>query len=679
MGPGEGGDRLSRRSVLSLIVAVAVPLVASPAAFEPARRQAGIELEAAAGFTGLRGRVFDAVSGRALSARIEIRDAKGAPLGSYYEHLPGAFTEEDGSFEVPLPAGRYSVEVHHGIDYLSERADVEVAAGRGVAAEASLAPWVNLRERGFANGDGHAHLYTDKRPDDAMAARVRRICLAQGVDFIAACQEWSGYDESSWRTGYARFSDDRFLLHYGAEMPKYRTGHTWWLGLTSAHGRFASTMDVTYENEYYQSSKPGSWTFVTLPFPNIPDVELVPRFRSAEGAAAVVPHPTSWWWQPRGDAVKYTTNVAAYLSFGLLAGPLWDAMVVMGYDPDHYFYQDLWFHVLDEGYRMPAVAELDGGYEPDSRFYYGSMRTYFQVGEDRSMESVVRALRAGRTFVTSGPIVLARMDGRHDVGTVLPADGTPHTLRIEAYASGERADVLSYVIVFRNGRVHRVWNLHQRGTRRFEEDLPIHETERAWYVVKAYGKEAPDPAHLDVREVCRRIVAGSFEGALPARASVALTSPFYFRPAGAPPDPAPLESLVRLSLVDPRTQRPVERARIVTLVAGKEIGERDAVGGSATLKMPLGAVLRIEAPGRPAIHRSLYLDFAPHRALLEELATGRWLDRNGWRRVLKPGQLPWEAFRFQETRAMLAGVDWVIPLEDNERDEAWRQLSNAGL
>jgi hypothetical protein len=24
-------------------------------------------------------------------------------------------------------------------------------------------------------------------------------------------------------------------------------------------------------------------------------------------------------------------------------------------------------------------------------------------------------------------------------------------------------------------------------------------------------------------------------------------------------------------------------------------------------------------------------------------------------------------------------VDWVIPLEDNERDEAWRQLSSAGL
>jgi hypothetical protein len=37
-----------------------------------------------------------------------------------------------------------------------------------------------------------------------------------------------------------------------------------------------------------------------------------------------MPHPTSWWWQERGKIEKYTTNVAAYLSFGLLAGQIWE-------------------------------------------------------------------------------------------------------------------------------------------------------------------------------------------------------------------------------------------------------------------------------------------------------------------------------------------------------------------
>jgi hypothetical protein len=135
---------------------------------------------------------------------------------------------------------------------------------------------------------------------------------------------------------------------------------------------------------------------------------------------------------------------------------------------------------------------------------------------------------------------------------------------------------------------------------------------------------------------------------------------------------------VRLRLVDPRTGRPVERAHVTTLAGGRVVGERDVVGGAAELRMPLAAALRIEAPGHAAIHRSLYLDYAPHRALLEEVASGRWLDRSGWRAVLKPGQLPWEALRFPETKALLAEVDWVVPLEDNERDEAWRRLDDSG-
>src|SRR5512134_2469603 len=111
-------------------------------------------------------------------------------------------------------------------------------------------------------------------------------------------------------------------------MPKYRTGHTFWFGLGSTRGLFDDSMDVTYEDAYYQSSSGSGWTFDSLPFPAIPDLELVSRLRAAEDAVAVVPHPTSWWWQKRGESEKYVTNVAASLSAGLLAGDTWGATVV---------------------------------------------------------------------------------------------------------------------------------------------------------------------------------------------------------------------------------------------------------------------------------------------------------------------------------------------------------------
>ncbi len=104
-------------------------------------------------------------------------------------------------------------------------------------------------------------------------------------------------------------------------------------------------------------------------------------------------------------------------------------------------------------------------------------------------------------------------------------------------------------------------------------------------------------------------------------------------------------------------------------------------GRGAALEASLAPWAPLSASRPRATPRSTGLSTWTTRrtALLEELATGRWLDRHDWRRILKPGQLPWEAFRFQEAKAVLAGVDWVMPLEGNERDAAWRQLSTAGL
>ena len=139
---------------------------------------------------------------------------------------------------MPLRPGAYSLEVQRGIDFLSEELAFDVRPGVGAEATVPLEPWLRLREMGWANGDAHAHLYSDTSGDPAMLATVRRICRAQGVDFLCACQTWAGYAGEGWRDAFAAHSDTRFRLLYGAEMPKYRTGHTFWFGLDSTRGLF---------------------------------------------------------------------------------------------------------------------------------------------------------------------------------------------------------------------------------------------------------------------------------------------------------------------------------------------------------------------------------------------------------------------------------------------------------
>jgi hypothetical protein len=575
----------------------------------------GAELDSTEGYfkvtessssSGLGGRVFDAGTGAGLPSRIVVEDDSGEVVDSYYDHLPGFFTEEDGSFKVDLAPGSYSVSVFHGIDYLSQDFEIDINASRGVELEVFLAPWVRLREEGWINGDAHAHLYTDNKPDVEMAEMVRRICRGQALDFISACQGWSGWDEDSWREGFAPFSDDRFLLHYGAEMPKYRTGHTFWLGLTSSRGQYHSGMDTVYEDEYYQSLTREEWEFSDLPFPNIPDIHLVPRFKKMDDATAIMPHPTSWWWQKRGEIEKYTTNKVSYLPFALLSDGLWDGMVVMGYDPDHYFYQNLWFSVLNEGYRMTPVAELDGGYEPGTEFYYGSMRTYYRVGGGLSMSGISEAVRKGRTFVTSGPTAFLDIDGQFQIGDVVPADEEVRELSITALASGEKDDYLSYVLVIRNGEIHKLWDLRKDKLRKSELSLEISETEDAWYVVKVYGREAPgDTALLDVMSVCERISDGSLGKAVSQENNIFLSSPFYFR-TGDSVEPEPLRSEVRLSVVRPDSNNPVEKGAVSILTLD---GLRQTIPlqrGRAQFEMPVNGLLRIEADGYPTIHRSLF-------------------------------------------------------------------------
>ena len=654
-------------------------LVAACLALTAASARSGAPQAAA----GLALRVVDARTGRPLPARVVVRGSDGQPVKSEYAHLPGVFTGDDGRLELPLSPGHYSLDVHHGIDYVSQQHTVVVppAAGPAVAPgplRVALEPWVKLRELGWANGDAHAHLYTDKKRDQAMAATVRRICRAQGVDFIFACQTWAGYGDDDWREGYAKVSDARFLLLFGAEMPKYRTGHTFWLGLSSTRGAFDAAMDTTFESRYHEVAENPRWSFDTVPFPNVPDVELVARFRKQQDAAAVMPHPTSWWWQPRGDVEKYVTNVASSLAVGLLAGRLWDGLVVMGYDDDQLYYQDLWFHVLDEGWRMPPLGELDGGFPPGDRFYYGRTRSYLRVGRDTTRDALVGALREGHTFVTSGPIVLASVDdgeaaaGReYQPGDVVPADGRPRTLRVRAYSSGDREARLTYVVLFRNSRIHKLWDLRDRDARELTEDLRLRESGPAWYVLKAYGRTSRTPEQLDVRSIVDRLTRGTYEGPWPGDSEVALTSPFYFRVPGAPADPEPLVSRVRLRLVDAGSGEPVENATVSVQVAGRVVASVTAPAGEASLRAPVQAVLRLEAPGRPTLRRTLYLDYPPQRDRVERLASGRWLDSFGGRKRLQPGQVPWEAFDLEGTRRDLADVEWTIRWAPNERDALW--------
>src|SRR3954469_6856316 len=81
-------------------------------------------------FHGIRGRIFDGESKKHLPSRIVIADSSGKVVESYFQNLPGFFTDEDGSFEITLDPGQYELTVFHSIDYESQKMKLVVTRFR---------------------------------------------------------------------------------------------------------------------------------------------------------------------------------------------------------------------------------------------------------------------------------------------------------------------------------------------------------------------------------------------------------------------------------------------------------------------------------------------------------------------------------------------------------------------
>ena len=76
-----------------------------------------------------------------------------------------------------------------------------------------------------------------------------------------------------------------------------------------------------------------------------------------------------------------------------------------------------WYRFLDLGYRLPIVAGTD---KMSAEVPVGAVRAYVHLLSDDplSFDTWAAAVRAGRTFVTSGPILELTVDG-HEPGDVI--------------------------------------------------------------------------------------------------------------------------------------------------------------------------------------------------------------------------------------------------------------------
>jgi hypothetical protein len=131
-----------------------------------------------------------------------------------------------------------------------------------------------------------------------------------------------------------------------------------------------------------------------------------------------------------------------------------------------------YYRYLNSGYRLPLVGGTD---KMSSAVPVGLYRTYARLDEEFSYEAWCRAVRAGRTFLSGGPLVTLSVDGCEPGGTVvLSGPGT-----VNVHATVRSIFPLRSLEVVRNGEV--VARAEANGGRQAEINEDVRIGENSWF------------------------------------------------------------------------------------------------------------------------------------------------------------------------------------------------------
>ncbi len=316
----------------------------------------------------------------------------------------------EGEFTSDLPVGDLYVEISKGFEYAPVRRKVTVAPGQQVL-ELSVEHNLDWRRRGYVSADTHVHFISPHTA--ALEARGEGVNI---VNLLAS--QWGRLFTSVGDIrGCANVLEDDTIVYVGTENRNHMLGHMSMLG---TKGLPVYPMCCGGPSEAYL----GDPDFMSL-------AEWAMENRK-RGGLVVRPH------------FPYCGNSEDAVS--VIAG-LVDALEIQ-YPYESYPVQE-WYRYLNCGYRVAIASGTDkmGAY-----CALGWTRTYAQMDANKPLdyEDWAAAVRAGRTFASSGPLIELSVDGQPVGSTIdMPAGGGT----VEVHAQAQSVWPVGRIEIVQNGRV----------------------------------------------------------------------------------------------------------------------------------------------------------------------------------------------------------------------------------
>ena len=410
------------------------------------------------------------VDGENAAVRMTARDASGHPV------IPDAgavrnefqwdriFFYSDGSIELIAPAGELTVGAVHGFETEFTEQTVRVRPGETTVVALDLHRIWNPRAAGWAAGDTHFHLNYGGPyrlvPED-LVLDMQGEAMHVGTPLLANLHNrFNEQDLLPWRRPEAPH------LAFGQEVRSHFLGH----------------LSLLAVDEFF-------WPWVWGPGYQVygeddrVNAEALRHGRARGGLGGYV-HPVS-------VDDPFTEETMDSIPIGLIAdavlGEL-DLIEVACLWTSEVGTASLWHEILNLGIPLAASAGSDVMTDYYRTMTIGATRAYVRTEGTLSMRSYLDGLKAGRSFITTGPLIDFSVGGKQP-GDVVATDARPLDWSLDVYS----ALPFERVEIFVNGKVAASFDgLDRAGQRTYRGSLEV--PTGGWVTARVTGENTGWPA-----------------------------------------------------------------------------------------------------------------------------------------------------------------------------------------
>ncbi len=418
----------------------------------------------------LRLKVVEKGTGRPLVARVTLQEKPGkfhAPVGTLYriERSNGHFYCREQA-ELSLPAGVHQLRAYRGPEYRPSRSEIRIEQGKTTTITVELERWEDFADHGLYSGENHIHANygygewynTPQSMLDQCEGEDLNVC-----NFMVANSDTDGvFDREFFRGRPDVLAGPNTVLYWNQEFRSTSWGHMTLVNLRQVvEPIFTGFKDTT-----------NPWDTPT-------NSDIADRTHWQQGLV-------NYTHVAQNAADPY---LGAYTGKGLPIDVALGKIDTVDINNSYAGSVPLWYRLLNCGFRLPASAGTDCFLNRVRSRLPGSDRAYVRIDGDFSYSAWIEGLRAGRSFVTNGPIVEITVDGRLRRGETLEL-AAPREVKVVGKAWSQFP--LDRVELVYNGQVVATKEL--RDVRREDSiiDQSILLDRSGWLAVRTSGPAHPD-------------------------------------------------------------------------------------------------------------------------------------------------------------------------------------------